>query len=202
LTGGQREVGIARHHQIEHARVQIVIGEVVLAAEDQGGHSVHAVDVDVPVVPAVALQLLAIEHRCNVDALRQRAALDAELETLAIGALQGHVFGQPRRERQVVAHLADDQRGSQVARVDLHVSVGFLLDDPYGHQLLQHRRRKVALLVQLVHFGTAAAAPLTAVDEGRWQRVHRRLVRPLRSTIGAAFDDDRYLFQQSNEFVN
>ena len=108
--------------------------------------------------------IFTVEHFGDINALRERAALDAELEALAIRSLLGDVVREPRRERQIVAHLADDERGAQVAGVNLHVSVGLLLDDPYGTELLQHGWRQVAVRVQ-----RRRPSKLASVHERRWK---------------------------------
>lgn len=198
LARGQREVGVSRRHQVEHARVKVEVRQVVLAAQGEGGVAVHpfrqrsgrlarlrAVEAAARWHARVTRVSGAEEQRGDVDALRRRAALDAQLEPLAAGALLGDVAREPGREGQVAPDLAHDERGAEVAGVDLHVTAGLPLHDPHGDEVLERGRVHAA-----AHAGRKRTTPLAAVDERRGDGVDGRLVRAFRGAVRPPFDDD------------
>ena len=196
-AGGQREAGISGGHQIEHARVQVVIRQIVFTAEGQGrvtGHALHqrrrrlarlrAVKSPARWHAGMPSMSAAQEDGSDVDTLRCRAAFDAELKTFTPGSLQGDFTRQFSGERQVATDLANDQRSAQMSGVNFDVSAGLLLDDPDGDQMLEGGSRQSAAA------GWQRSAPLAAVNKRGRNRVDCRLVGPFRCTIRASLDDD------------
>ena len=196
-ASGQRETWVARGHQIEHARVQVVIGQIVLAAESQGGVTVHAFDhrrrrlVRLWSVKASArwqarmpALSAAQQYGGDVNALRSWASFDAELQTFATGSLFCDIARQFSGERQVATDLANDQRSAQMASVNLDVTTGFLVDNPDRYQVFQSRRCEAATARR------QRATPLTSVDKRGRNRVDCRFVGPFWRTVRASLDDD------------
>lgn len=196
-AGGQRETGISGGHQIEHARVQVVIRQIVFTAEGQGrvaGHALHqgrrrlarlrAVKSPARWHAGMTAVPAAQEDGADVDTFRRRAALDAELKTFPSGPLQSDFTRQFGGERQIASDLANNQRRAQMSGVNFDVPAGLLLDDPDGNQMLKSRGRQSAAS------GRQRSAPLAAVNKRSRNRVDCRLVGPFRRTIRASLDDD------------
>ena len=206
VASSQWEARIARRHQIKHARVQVIVDEIVLAAEGEGGVAVHAfgrrrqrqlgsVARLWPVesstrcharVSAVTVTV-AQQNGCDVDALRSRTTFDAELETFASGSLFGNVSGQSGREGEIATDLTHHQNGAQMLGVNLNMPSRFLVDDAHWHQLFE---RCWSRETSRDTSGRNWSSPLAAVDKRSRNRVNSSFVGAFRCAVWATLDDD------------
>uniref|UniRef100_A0A8C9TAI6 Uncharacterized protein n=1 Tax=Scleropages formosus TaxID=113540 RepID=A0A8C9TAI6_SCLFO len=114
-----------------------------------------------------------------VDALRRRAAVNAELQVLRLVVGHGQLLGDAHGQRQVASQLAHDDGDADVAGVDLDVPPRRLLGHPQASRL-------------------AVAAAHRAVHESGGQVVGDRLVHLLLRAVLVRFEDYRDLGRKRN----
>lgn len=106
-----------------------------------------------------------------VDALAQGAAIDAQLQVLALLVGHGQVLGHAHGQRQVAPQLPHEDRGPDVAGVHLHVAATLPLHDEQA-------------------LGVAVPAARAAVHKGGRQVIGHSLVHFLICTLPVSFEDD------------
>lgn len=179
-VGGNGEVGITSGEQVKDAGLEIDVLH---------WHLLVAVSVG-------SLQCVARPGLCQggagqgvpqdgrhlalplIDALAQRAAIDAQLQVLALLVGHGQVFGHADGEGQVATQLPHKHRGSYVAGVHLHVAAALPFHDSQA-------------------LGVAVPAAGAAIHKGSWQVICHSLVHFLICTLTVGFEDDGDLWEES-----